>query len=282
MNRIDEIIEILQEQGYDAVAHDVMKNGVLKHGISIREHNISPCIYVDEILKDNPNIPMDELVERIISIYETHKTVDIDLNEILSHDYVLSHLTIALQHASEETLIKRECDNFPDLEQYLCIRGQSSKCGNWSIKLNESILSRAELTEEDAWEAAQTNTFADGKTVIQNMAEVMSEILGIEDESDIFDEDRLPMYVVSNADKNHGSVQILDTAAIKAFAQKHNAKKLIVLPSSLHEMIIVIPADDEELELDRFELMVAEVNATQVAPEEQLSNRAYILHVEAA
>ena len=90
------------------------------------------------------------------------------------------------------------------------------------------------------------------------------------------------MYVVSNADKNHGSVQILDTAAIRAFAKKHNAKKLIVLPSSLHEMIIVIPADDEELELDRFELMVAEVNATQVAPEEQLSNHAYILHVEAA
>ncbi len=281
MNRINEIIEILKEQGYDAVAHDVMKNGVLKHGISIREHNISPCIYVDEILKDNPHIPMDELVERIISIYETHKTVDIDLNEILSHDYVLSHLTIALQHASDEVLIKRDCEDFPDLEQYLYIRGQSPKCGKWSIKLNESILDRAELTVDDAWTAAESNTFANGKTIIQSMADVMQEILGME-EDELFNKEQIPMYVVSNAEKHHGSVQILDTSAIRAFAKKHNAQKLIVLPSSLHEMIIVLPAADEELELDRFELMVAEVNATQVAPEEQLSNRAYILHVEAA
>lgn len=281
MNKIDEIIEKLQEQGYNAIAHDVTKNGVLKHGISIREHNISPCIYVDEILKDNPDIPMDELVERIISIYETHKTVDIDLNEILSYDYVLSHLSIALQHASDETLIKRGCDDFPDLEQYLYIRGQSPKCGSWSIKLNESILDRAELTVDEAWSAAESNTFANGKTIIQSMADVMHEILGME-EDELFDEDQIPMYVVSNAEKNHGSVQILDTSAIKAFAQKHNAQKLIVLPSSLHEMIIVLPAAGDELELDRFELMIAEVNATQVAPEEQLSNRAYILHVEAA
>ena len=52
----DKIIEQLRIRGYDAVPSDVTKNSVLKHGICIKEGNISPCIYLDELLQQTENI----------------------------------------------------------------------------------------------------------------------------------------------------------------------------------------------------------------------------------
>ena len=47
-----------------------------------------------------------------------------------------------------------------------------------------------------------------------------------------------------------------------------------ILPSSVHELLIT-EATQEELQKDALEAMVREVNATQVSPEERLSNRVF-------
>ncbi|MBE5885995.1 MAG: hypothetical protein E7284_06270 [Lachnospiraceae bacterium] len=278
MDRMDMIIAQLKEKGYDAVAHDVIKNGVTKHGISIREDRIAPCIYLDDLLAKAPDVELDDLVTQIINIYENRKNIDIDLDEILSKDYILSHLYIALQRSSDEPLIKRDCE-LEGIEEYLLIKGQSVEQGSWSIKLNQGILDRAELSLDEAWAAGEANTFAPNATVIKSMLDVMNDMFDCDFEEELGNP-AIPMYVISNRTNTQGAVQVLDKKAVTEFARKHNASKLIILPSSTHEMIIVIPADDEELDLSQFESMVTEVNATQVTPEERLTNRAYILHID--
>ena len=52
---------------------------------------------------------------------------------------------------------------------------------------------------------------------------------------------------------------------------------LYILPSSVHELILV-PAY-EYIDVYQLYEMVKEVNDTQVAPEERLTDRAYILKV---
>lgn len=277
MDRMDMIIAQLKEKGYDAVAHDVIKNGVTKHGISIREDRIAPCIYLDDLLAKVPDIALDDLVAQIINIYENHKSIDIDLDEILSKDYILSHLYIALQRSSEEALIKRNTE-LEGIEQYLLIKGQSEEQGSWSIKLNDGILTRAELSLDEAWAAGEANTFAPNATVIKSMLDVMNDMFDCDFEEELGNP-AIPMYVISNRTNTQGAVQVLDKKAVTEFARKHNASKLIILPSSTHECI-AIPVDDEELDISQFDSMVAEVNATQVAPEERLTNRAYILHID--
>lgn len=274
---MDKIIAKLNEKGYDAVAHDVIKNGVTKHGISIRESNIAPCIYLDDLLAKAPDIELDDLVAQIINIYENRKNLDIDLDEILSKDYLLSHLYIALQRSSDEPLIKRDCE-LDGIEQYLLIKGQSVEQGSWSIKLNDGILTRAEIALDEAWAAGEANTFAPNATVIKSMLDVMNDMFDCDFEEELGNP-AIPMYVISNRTNTQGAVQVLDKKAVTAFAKKHNASKLIILPSSTHECI-AIPVDDEELDISQFDSMVAEVNATQVAPEERLTNRAYILLID--
>lgn len=273
---MDKIIAQLQERGYTAIIHDVVKNGCTKTGISIREGNISPCIYVSDLIK-NRELTTEQIVEQIINIFEANKSVDFDIDLLTSREFILQNIYIGLQRSSSEELTKRDCEDFDGLEQYLYVRGKSEQHGSWNMKIHSHILQKAGISEKEAWAVAETNTFSN--TVIQSMASIMNEMLGFDEEDEIADDDSIPMYVISNHDKHLGAVQVLDKKAITEFARKHNASKLIILPSSTHEMIIFIPADDEELDISQFDSMVAEVNATCVAPEELLTSKAYILHI---
>ena len=52
----------------------------------------------------------------------------------------------------------------------------------------------------------------------------------------------------------------------------------VVLPSSIHEMLI-LPYDDS-IDMDVMSEMVREINATQVSPEERLTDQAYLIEVK--
>lgn len=84
-------------------------------------------------------------------------------------------------------------------------------------------------------------------------------------------------YVVTNRAKYRGASAILDKAVLKAFGKKHKIKKLAVLPSSIHEMLIL--PYNESINMDDLSFMVADVNATQVEPEERLTDRAYLIEL---
>ena len=57
--------------------------------------------------------------------------------------------------------------------------------------------------------------------------------------------------------------------------KKHNTDKVVVLPSSVHEMLLV--PYTEEIDIDTFSEMVEEVNTAEVDPTERLTDRAYII-----
>lgn len=64
---------------------------------------------------------------------------------------------------------------------------------------------------------------------------------------------------------------------MKELANRLHVSKLVVLPSSVHEMI-VLPYTDEET-VERYSRIVKSVNAKQVEPEERLTDRAYIISI---
>ena len=102
--------------------------------------------------------------------------------------------------------------------------------------------------------------------------------MGMLDATDaVAEADVFPMYVISNHSRQRGASSILNKEMLKQFACEHNCKKLVVLPSSVHECIL-IPCDDEEIDIESFDNMVQEVNSTQVSPEERLLDRALIVN----
>lgn len=266
MIRRKDIIMELTNIGYDVEAHTSIKNGVEFRGIRfMSDSEIWPIVYTDEIIENSESLY--EAVQRVLDAYNNADVMDFDKEKLLNADFIMENLYIGLQKTSTENIAKMYTD-FEGIEKYLYARiGE-----NASFKLTYGLLEILKVNEGDMWKVAGNNTFS--KTVIVSMAEKLYELTGQE----FKDLECVPaQYIVTNTMNFRGASAILDMAALKEFAQKLNVHKFIVLPSSIHEMIII--PDDENSNVEELSRMVQEVNQTQVEPEERLTDRAYIIKV---
>lgn len=148
-------------------------------------------------------------------------------------------------------MIKWEEDN-----QYCC------------IKVTPGILGGLNIYANEAWEQAEKNTNA--TTVIMPLDQILNEILGVEGCAD-----DIPLFVISNMENHRGASAILNKAVLAEFGREHNIKKAIVMPSSIHEMLLLPYEDGENIE--EYISMVKDINESKVLPEEQLADRAYLI-----
>ena len=274
MITINELTKELETRGYIVKMQDVVKNGVRLTGLTLRstsQERIAPCIYIDRMLEEfSDPVSAADTVENTIA---SARTIDINPDGIITRDNILKNAHIALQRASEQELVKRQ-SALEDIEEYVFIQGDTMPDNIWSVKLLPIHLSMADITEEEAWAAAERNTFNSEEISINTMQSILSELTNM----DVFPDVEVPMYVISNRRKHNGAVQIFNHEAIKKWADEHGFKRLVMLPSSLHE-VIVIPADENNIDLEELSNMVQDVNDTQVAPTDQLGDRAYIIDI---
>lgn len=99
----------------------------------------------------------------------------------------------------------------------------------------------------------------------------MQELLGEELEDFEAAKDKCSMFVLTNQSKLNRVAAMLCQNIFKKFADR-TGYDLYILPSSVHELILV-SADGEDM--DVLSGIVRTVNATQVSPEEVLSDHAY-------
>lgn len=110
------------------------------------------------------------------------------------------------------------------------------------------------------WDEAKETTFA--TTKITTLADVLGLSFGP------------TIYVVTNETGFRGASAILDTNSLRKQLPKG---KYIMLPSSIHE-VLLYPNDGSDME--KFVDMVKTVNATEVAPEDQLIDAAYHITID--
>jgi hypothetical protein len=268
------IINELNNRGYKAEAQNTIKNGVELEGIRIlTDNNIAPVIYTEAIIEnaENEGKSLDEVVSAIIGTYENHKSFEFDVNMLFDRDFVLNSIYVGLQRVSTEDIEKKLCEDFEGIESYLYIRGEADREGSYSIKVSKAILDRANISEVEAWEQAQTNTEAE--TSLESMAKVMSEMLGFEYSEEM--DEQTPFFIISNTSKVKGASAILNKKVLAEFGERYHTDKIVVLPSSIHEMLLV--PYTEEIDIDTFSDMVASVNGSEVEPMDKLVDRAFII-----
>lgn len=183
--------------------------------------------------------------------------------------WILDHITIVLQRTSDESIVKRPCD-LDGIEQYLILRGEQSGA-NYSIKVVPVLLSNAGIDENYVWDRALENLSEE--TQITSLGKVLSDLMGTPYDGSMDAETKF--HVITNSQKFKGAAAIMNRKALRAFTQKYRTNMLFVLPSSIHEMMIA--PYDSSFNLDELSAMVKEINETQVAPEERLTDRAYII-----
>lgn len=266
MIKREDIVTELINRGYKVETHTSIKNSVKLDEIRfMNDSGICPVIYTDEIIVDSKSL--SEAVEKIIDAYNNADDMDFNKENLLDSDFILQNMYIGLQKTSSENTIKTETA-LEGIEKYLYVKMNE----NASVKLTEELFKILKISKAEAWKIAENITFS--KTKVVSLIERLSELMGQEME----DVESVPVqYIVTNTINYRGASAILDIKALKNLAHKLEVSKFIVLPSSIHEMIII--PDDGKRNIEELSRMVQEVNQTQVKPEERLTDRAYVIEV---
>jgi hypothetical protein len=84
--------------------------------------------------------------------------------------------------------------------------------------------------------------------------------------------EEVPMYVLSNHNHYYGAAAIYYPGLLQQLGEKIGSD-LLILPSSVHEVMILPVSGDENYQ--ELNTMIAEINRTQIAPEEVLADHLY-------
>lgn len=249
------IIKALTEKGMEAQVTDVTKNGVTLQGIALGNGNVRPTIYIEQFA-DYADDEVEDVVDAIM--YQYNKAIEdvpvIDVYNLLNWDYAKTRLQLCIQQKGNEDIVKRD---FLDLEEYVRVIASTDESGTGSFKVRPEHLERFGITEETLFQAAWDCTVPTIK--IEDMSQMVPMPEGM-------------MIVATNETKLNGAIAMKATEKLVEVADKYG-KDLAILPSSIHE-ILLIPID-ENTNFLYLDAMVQEVNATQLQPEEVLSNYAY-------
>lgn len=264
------IVEMLISRGYEAELRTIEKNNVKLNAIVMGRGEIRVVIYIDEILSeqesDDPE-NLDKIVNRVIDCYEKQdKHSFIDVNRLLNYDFIVKNITIGLQQITSEEIAKRPTD-FEGIEQYLMVQDEV-----YSFKVREEILSKAGIDINKAWEIAMDNLT--NNIVYTSLKEDLEELTGCT--SFLFSD--CDITVVSNTKRYKGAAAILNRGALRAYAENNKIDKFFIIPSSIHECLLV--PGTKEFNIEELTDMLRDINETYVDDIDVLSNYVYEIKIE--
>jgi len=134
------------------------------------------------------------------------------------------------------------------------------------------------ITEEELHQAAESNCQRFQPTKLRCMQDLLYDLgrkIGVE----IYQaKECYPyMFVLTNTKGMFGAVSMTSTEELACFA-KRLGKSFYILPSSVHEVILV--PENKEFCVEYFANMVREINETQLDPTEVLSDSIYFYDIE--
>lgn len=255
----NDIVNELNKMGYEVREEKVVKNGVEFLGISIIDSDryMIPVFYVEDIIMraEQRGTTVKDIVREMLQIHN-------DALHFNREDF-LKRLYVGVQKESREDIVKCKTE-FEGIEKYLFLRMEALNDAIYSTKISKNILKNVDVDESEAWETAENNVRKETE-IIQLSSFPMSA-------------EECDMFMISNKSRFRGASAVLNKKVMEAFANLVNTKKIMVLPSSIHEMIL-IPYHDCEYDIESCSEIVKLVNENEVELTEQLTDRAYIIEV---
>ena len=265
---------------YRVTLQDIIKNNDTHlDGLTILStgSNISPTIYLnyyyDQYLAGKSlSIIYDDI---LLSYRQNAPKENIDISFFTDFTKVKNHIIFKLVNydRNQELLSKVPHVRYLDLAVVFNCFINSTEDGYATILIHHQHLSYWNISTEDLYALAIKNTPHLLHYQLQNMTDVIIDLFcndHIELSKDLLPV--FPMYVLSNTTKLNGSGCILYEDLLSEIAQKLDSD-FYILPSSIHEVLLIPVASASSYE--DLSSMVHEINATQLAREEVLSDRVY-------
>lgn len=282
----DRIYQELQKVVDDNVSveqKEVEKNnGIVLDGLTIHSEgkNISPCLYLNYYYdKFKQGAMITEIVEEMLNIFtESKGTPDQELisstKNFLDFNEVRGNICYKLVNAkmNEELLKDVPHQLFLDLAIVYFVVCKIDDEGIGTVLIRNSMVNQWGVTNQELQEIATSNTVRLFPAEIRSMEDVVLGLIGKEDDCEL-DMGTSTMYIVTNTKSIQAAATVLYPNLLKDFCKNFSEEGLVILPSSIHEQILLKYSPD--LDADSLKNMVKEVNDTQVSRQEVLSYSPY-------
>lgn len=255
-------------------------NGLLLTGITIKEpgRRVMPTIYLNEAyLSYRKGISLAELVVELADLYRGNRLEEEpEIPNILDFDAVKDSICCRLinKERNSSRLGKMPHRDFLDLAviYYIPIKLGSRDGGQASITILDEHTTHWTVDGDTLYGLAMANTERLFPTVLQSIDDIIREGCPV---AVPFPESGL--YVMRNAGSSGGAAAMLNSGVLRQFADKFS--DYYIFPSSIHE-VILHPVNTWGVFVGKEEAcgIVREVNSSQVAPEEVLSDNVYYYH----
>lgn len=272
--------------------------------VSSSETNVSPTIYLNSYYKEYENgRAAGEIVSEIYQLYESHRDkLEFNVDLFKSFDGIRGRVAYKLinKSANEKLLSQIPFVEVLDLAIVFYCLVDNDFLGSATALIHNVHMDMWGLTVEELYETAKKNTPVILPYDLRDMNDVIKDILVSDIENTIYEndfrydencklpspeivaegllkgvreaEDAVEMYVLTNKQKMNGASCILYDHVLNDFANQRN-KDIYILPSSVHEVILVPVAEDiNRTELSR---MVRDVNRNELEEGDVLSDCVY-------
>lgn len=294
-NFMEELLMRLQNRKNGEYEFQVMeitkRNDNHKSSLCVRQrgNSIGVNLYMDDLMQryESRDYDMEALVEEILlqikeRLFDTNFTrVAIEqIATIRDYDDMKSKVLFRIINMNSNREYLKNSVYVPFLDFAICfylVVGTGDETG--TIHLSKEIFDAWGVTVEEVYQQAMKNTPILLPYQNKNIVDILSHMMDEDSFSQFmnppeFDKKNLCMWVLSNEKQMFGAGTILYDGLMAEISERMGAEEIVILPSSVHECILIPLSDD----MDTYYLksMVHEVNVTYVESEDCLSENVYL------
>lgn len=275
LEQVAEAVKIALGEEYNSKTVQMVKNNrVVVYGILVlyKEECVGTVVYLEERNLECSSI--SELADFVCRQYQkslvSKNTLD-SIKEYGNKQFVLSNVVYQLinREKNADFLKSTPHKDFLDLALIYRVVLAASEDGLVSYVVENSFLSETGISLEELDEAARENTIRRLGVCYHTLDEVLKEHLTPDF---VLNEFAKSMYVLTNKSCTNGAALLVYPNVLADLAEKLGSD-LIVLPSSIHEVLIIV--DQHGAMVEDLHDMVEAVNEDVVREEEFLSNNVY-------
>ena len=264
-------------------------NGVTLDGLTIQGPgaHLSPTIYLNPYYqKLIRGSSLESIVEEILQLYQTTPPpASLTAESVINFEYLKDKIMFRMIHNASNQVLLSDVPHIPylDLSIIFFLSLERTETGQVTAMIHNSHARMWNVTAKDLWRLARENTPREFPAEIQSMQELLQTMAG-DTSQDACDPsllelllqspiETIPLYVLTNQTGLYGAACMIYQDILKDFAARLE-KDLIVLPSSVHEVLLT--PDSPDTSYEDLSNMVRTINTQEVPLEDQLSNQVYL------
>lgn len=282
------IIDVLPEDFADANVEirEVTKNNDTKlTGLVVTKKgsNIAPNVYLEAFYQEYQNgKDYEDVLEHIAEVVVKYSPKEqFDASNLTDLDKVRNRIIPRLINAkrNEEYLIDKPHRLVEDLAVVYAVNISEDETGTMSAPVTYSLIESYGITPEELDNIAMYN-LEEVSVSFKSMRETLMEMYKESHGEDIPEymlppEGAVPaMYVLTNVSKLNGATMILNKGIMDSVLDRVG-RDVVIIPSSVHE-VLVLPVPEDSTDTSEYANMIQDVNRSQLAPNEILSDHAYL------